>query len=97
MPLIFDSYMPLMPNAWTREIYINQMDINQGPRNNINDIETPLVVKNRLLVKAELFGLPGFRIFVDNVLFSGIDSMIGKGKTYKENALSNLFNKENYF
>ena len=33
---------------------------NQEVRKNFNKIETTLIVKNRLLRKAELFDLPGF-------------------------------------
>ena len=36
----------------------------RGPRNNYKDIETPSIVRNHLLSKAELFNLPGFLIFL---------------------------------
>ena len=47
-----------------------QITVTQATRIIYNDIETPLIVRNRLLRKAKLFHLPGFGIFLDNVLLS---------------------------
>ena len=61
----------------------------QGPRNNFKDIETPAILRNRLLAKAEFIRLPGFQIFLNIVPFSmksnyspNFDPLLGMARVF---------------
>ena len=57
-------------------------DVSNEPMNNSNQIGLISIVRYHLLFKAELYQLPGFWIFLNNVFFSGFNLHLSNSKTY---------------